>query len=93
MQKQCYKKSANFLLPPNFPLLNIVDVKSKNVMVLVMDKFVFCIFDLNSVFGNKHKKYKLKYKISYIVSYEQLLNPLSQSQKWIESMNNKSVEK
>ena len=38
MQKQCYKKSANFLLPPNFPLLIIVDDKSKNGNGLVMDK-------------------------------------------------------
>lgn len=30
MQKHCYKKSANFFLPPNFPLLIIVDDKSKS---------------------------------------------------------------
>lgn len=31
MRKQCYKKSANFFLPPTFPLI-MVDVKSKRIM-------------------------------------------------------------
>lgn len=31
MRKQCYKKSANFFLPPLFPFI-MVDEKSKKIM-------------------------------------------------------------